>query len=190
MVAGAAGDLADVGGRLAERVGDFRVLQIEDVAKDQRSALDRVQPLQGAEQCEAQPLGLDRLGLRRFGVGDQRLRQPGADVDLAPGASRTQAVEREPGRHRDQEGFGVAHSIAICPVPAQPCILDDVLGLGELPQDSVGDAQQARSTGGKGVACHAGTGTRLRSAAAAAAAPLDIAASTSQPSGPSQSPAR
>ena len=53
MVAGALGDLPDVGGGPVEDVGDLRVLEVEGVAEDENRALDRVQPLERAEQGEA-----------------------------------------------------------------------------------------------------------------------------------------
>lgn len=69
------GDLPGVGRRYLEGVGDVGVVEVEGVAEDEDGALDRIEPLQGAEQRQVELLGLDR---RPFGIvvpGDHQRRR-------------------------------------------------------------------------------------------------------------------
>ena len=60
-------------------------------------------------------------------------------------------VEREPGGDLDQVGAWVGDLPAVGRRPAQPGVLDDVLGLADLAEDRVGDPEQARATDGEGI---------------------------------------
>ena len=115
------------------------------------------------------------------------------------GVTRRAAVERQPCRRREPGG-GILDRVAVGAGPADPSVLDHVLGVGQRPQHSVGEPEQAGpfelerpgSTVGWIRVRHA---TRIRPAAPAwsasdpAAAPLASAVSASRPSGPTQSPA-
>ena len=79
-----------------------------------------------------------RPGDRRW--FQHRLRQPGADVALAPGPRGFHAVEAKPRDGLAQERPGVVHRVVVCPVPTQPGVLDNVLRFGSFYRLSISSA--------------------------------------------------
>jgi len=69
--------------------------------------------------------------------------QPRADIVLALTLGRTQAVQTKAGGGGDQPGFSVADGADVGVGPAQPGVLDDVLGIHAAAQQAVGQGEQA-----------------------------------------------
>ncbi len=77
-------ELTDVVLALADDLGDLRVVVVEHIVQDQRSPLLRREALEQHEQRQRQRVGcLSVLSRIIAAVGDDRLRQPLADVALA-----------------------------------------------------------------------------------------------------------
>jgi hypothetical protein len=85
---------------------------------------------------------------------DQRLGQPPAEVVLAFGLGGTQPVDRQPRDHRHQPGFLGLQLRTVGALPAQPGVLQHVVGVGARAEHAVGDAEQARAVGGEGIGAH------------------------------------
>ena len=97
--------------------------------------------------------------LQRIRVqGDlQRLRQPRPDVVHARAAQGAQAVQAEPGGGGDQPALRIADHGGVGALPAQPGVLDDVLGVAAAAQQAVGQGEQAGAVGLEGIGrSHAG----------------------------------
>ena len=73
-----------------------------------------------------------------------RVGQPRADVGLAPDPGRLGGVDREPGGRGGEEGGRFDHLGPVVALPADPDLLDDVLGLGGAAEHPVGDAEEPR----------------------------------------------
>jgi hypothetical protein len=83
VVASPVGDLADGGRGLADGLGDLVVGRVEHLAQHEHGALRRTERLEHGEHRDRDALGeLDVGGDVR--ARQQRLRQPFADVLLAP----------------------------------------------------------------------------------------------------------
>ena len=76
------------------------------------------------------------------GLVEQRLRQPLADVVLAPPRHRAQPVQRLPGDDADEVRPRVVHLGLVDARPPQPRLLHDVLGVGRRAEHLVGDGEQ------------------------------------------------
>ena len=88
-------------------------------------------------------LELDVLGDVRG--GEQRLGQPRADVRLPAALQRAEPVERLPGDDADEVRAGVAHLAVVDVGPAQPRVLDDVVGVRGAAEQLVGDGEEQRA---------------------------------------------
>ncbi len=77
----------------------------------------------------------------------QRFRQPGADVLLAPTGLRAQGVQRLPGDELGEVGLGVGHRGQVNLSPAQVALLQHVVGFGCAAEYLVGDREQQRPQG-------------------------------------------
>src|SRR5918995_6119380 len=103
----------------------------------------------------------DRHALGQLDVGGdvgarrQRLRQPFADVVLAPPRQRTEPVQRLTSDDADQVGPRVAHVRMVDVRPPQPRLLDDVLGVGRGAEHLVGDGEQQAAVARERVFVHA-----------------------------------
>src|SRR5690606_29131879 len=78
------------------------------------------------------------------GIDPGRFRQPGPRIGFAPAPGGAQAVDAQPGGGGHQPGLRVGDGGPVRPVPAQPGVLDHVLGVGAAAQQPVGQGQQAR----------------------------------------------
>src|SRR5262249_35099149 len=76
--------LATVRLRLFENAADLGVVEVEDLAQQERGPLHRRQAFQQHQERHRQRLGHLRPAGRAGQRADDRLRQPGADVALAP----------------------------------------------------------------------------------------------------------
>ena len=144
---GAGGELAHVVLVLADDRGDLRVRVVEHVVQQQHGSLLGREPLQQCQQRHRQRVG--RLGVPGrivLAVGDDRLRQPLAEVALAPGARRPQLVDRQPRRDGGRIGTGRGDLLAFLErlVHAQQRLLHDVFGFGDAAQHAVGDREGHR----------------------------------------------
>jgi hypothetical protein len=85
--------------------GHFAEREIEDIVQQEGSPLERRQPVERQEQRYRQILGQLRatVGRERCGV-DNRLRQPGTDVLLAPRTRRSEHAETNPRRRGHEKG--------------------------------------------------------------------------------------
>ena len=138
MVARAARELA-AGRRLAaDRLGDLLEVDAEHVVQQEGGALERRQAFERQHQRQGDVVDLVLRGL------DDRLRQPGADIGLAPVPRRFQLVEAEPGHDAAQKGLRLAHRLAVGVEPAQERLLHHVLGVRDRSEHPVGDADQPR----------------------------------------------
>src|SRR5262249_56597719 len=82
-----------------------------------------------------------------MGASNERLRQPRAHVDLAPGLRRAKLVDREPRDHRRQvraRRLDPPAALAL-PVQAQEPLLHHVLGLAHAAEHPVGDGKRRRA---------------------------------------------
>jgi hypothetical protein len=96
---GAPVQLADVGFRRFQDLGDLEVAVGERFSEDERRTLGRAESLHQAQQC-------DRYGLALFGglqgakcpvLGEHRLREPRTGIDLPAGTRRCEPVEAQVG---------------------------------------------------------------------------------------------
>jgi hypothetical protein len=88
---------------------------------------------------------------RRRRGGEQRLGQPRADVRLPAARDRAHPVQREPRGDPHQVGALVTHLDAVDLRPAQPGLLEHVLGVGGRAEHLVGDREQQVAVLDEGV---------------------------------------
>jgi hypothetical protein len=140
------GDLADGRRALADGGGDLVVAHAERLAQDEDGAFGRRQRLQHEHQRHRHALReLDVI--RHVRGGEQRLRQPLADVRLSAPLHRAQPVERLPAGDPHQVGALVAHLRTVDLDPPQPGLLQDVLGVGRRSQHLVRHREQQIAVG-------------------------------------------
>ena len=147
----AAGPRGELAGVLLARADDLRdpvVGLVEHLAQQERGALLGRQALEQDEEGERQRVG--HLGLAGgivVGARHERLRQPLADVGLAPDPRRAEVVEREPRDHRRQVGARRLDPLAALarPVQAQEPLLHHVLRLAHAAEHPVGDGERRRA---------------------------------------------
>src|SRR5262249_21238128 len=102
-----------------------------------------------------------RDALREFdvvgdvGAGQQRFRQPLADVLLATARQRSHLVERLPCDDPDEVRPRVVHLRVIDSGPPQPRLLQDVLRVSRGPEHLVGDRDQQAAVGDERIRGHA-----------------------------------
>ena len=148
VASGAAGELTDVLLALADDRRDLRILVVEHVVQQQHGALLGGQALEQHQHRQRQRVGhLHLAGRIVVAVGDDRFRQPLADVALAAGARGTQLVDRQPrgdgGRKRVRRSDLLA--AVERPMHAHERFLHHVLGLGHASQHPIRDRERDRA---------------------------------------------
>ena len=128
-------------------LGGLDDLRDAGVRVHERLAQDVGRPLRGREPLhQQQSRQLERFGAlgaeRRVVARVDGARKPRADVRLAARVRTAEHVDRETRRRGRQEGGRLAHRAAIAELPPHPGVLQDVLGIGRVAQDPVGDAEQ------------------------------------------------
>lgn len=118
----------------------------ERLPEDEHGALHRGQRLQDDEYREGDGVGEDGA-LHGVGdgvpeVGDVGLGQPRAYVGLATRLDLAESVDREAGGDAYQVGARFADLGMVGGGPAQPGLLDHVLGVGHPPEHAVGDPHE------------------------------------------------
>jgi hypothetical protein len=160
----AAGGLAP-----AQHGGHLGVVAVKHVVQQEGRALVGREAFQHHQQRHRQVAGQlgARVGGRRRVGRDPGLGQPGAVVGRALGARGAQAVQAQPRDGGRQPGLGRVHALGRRGLPAQPGVLQHVVGIGAAAQHAVGHAGQARAVlledggvrvrrdGGGGGRCHA-----------------------------------
>ena len=135
-------------------LGDLAVRHVEDLAEHEHRPLRRPERFQHGQHRDRDALReLDVLG--DVGAGQQRFRQPLADVFLAAARQRSQAVERLPRDDPDEVRPRVAHLRLVDVGPPQPGLLQHVLRVGRRPEHLVGDREQQAAMGDERVLGHA-----------------------------------
>src|SRR6185503_292009 len=144
---GAAEDLA-TGDRIAPNHGcDLPEGEIESIAQHEHDALQWGEPLEYGDEGERHVGGVDS-GLGR---GDERLGQPFAHIGLPSRPLVAQAVEAQPRGNGRQIRLERAHFVARgSVVQPQERVLDDLLGVGPVTRDPVGQGEHGRTQLGKG----------------------------------------
>jgi hypothetical protein len=146
MLTSPARQLPRVGFADLECVRDLAERVVEGLVEHVDGTLDRDesfhQELDGDLECLAALDRPYRIDGGRIGIGGIELRQPAAGTHLATGASRGGCVERGPRRDGDQERDRIPDLRAVRTVPADPHVLDDVLGVGGATHYPVGDPEQ------------------------------------------------
>ncbi len=147
----------------ADDRGDLAIAVVEHVVEQEDGPLRGREPLEQQQECHRQRVRLlgvpGRVG--RALVGEQRLRQPLADVALPAHAGRPQLVDREPGCDRGQvrlRRVDPLDTLADGVLVAEKRLLHDVLGLGDAAQHPVGDREQERAQVRVGLRHLAGPG--------------------------------
>jgi len=141
VLARAPGDLSHRGRRFADGLGDLRIGHIEDLAKHEHGPLDGCERLEHGQHR-------DRDALREFevlghtGTGQQRLREPLPHVVLAAAREGAQPVEALAGDGPQEIRPRLTHLGAVDAGPAQPGLLQHVLGIGRAAEHLVGDGEQ------------------------------------------------
>jgi hypothetical protein len=142
---GATRELPDRGRRLADDPCDLLESNAERVVQHEGEPLGGVQRFQHDEQREA-----DRLGAQHFALGvgafrdgavahprclprvlplDHRIRKSNTGRLFAPGAARSQHVERDSCNHRRQPAAQIVDAGRVCAAQTQPSLLHDVFCL-------------------------------------------------------------
>jgi hypothetical protein len=115
-------------GVLPTNLGDLVVRRLEHLVQHEYGSLGRTEGLEHREHSDRDVLG--ELGvLGRIGTGEQRLGQPFPHILLPAAGHRSEAVQRLPGDDSDEIGPRVTHLRLVHVGPAQPGLLDDVLGV-------------------------------------------------------------
>ena len=145
VVARALEDLPTCAVALAEEGGDLEVVHVEDVVQEEDGALGGGEPLQEHEErhrdlverleaCETAVVEIDRLG------------EAVAAVLFATCARRAEVIETEARHGGEQESLGRV-DLDVGAVPAEPCILDDVFGAGEIAEHAIGEREERGAVG-------------------------------------------
>jgi hypothetical protein len=165
LLAGPGGELP-AGRRAAfQRLGDLGEVAVEHVVQQKGRALQRTQALQRDHEGDTdirRTLGGQRRIVVRFKRFDDRLRQPGTDVTLAPRLRRLESVQAQARDRLRQKCARVVHGCRIRTVPAQPGVLHRVLGLGLRAEHAVGQATQVAAVRLECGSAHARTFVQTR----------------------------
>jgi len=121
----------------------FGMAVIEHFVQQEGGAFFRPEPFQQQQEGECQGLAAFQRRIRCLGDFARRLRQPWAEVVLALGFRATQTIQRQPGRNRNQPRFRVVQRGCVLRMPAQPRVVQHVLGIGRGAEHAVGQPEQA-----------------------------------------------
>lgn len=144
VLAGTRDELARVG---LGGLKDFRYLAvgvIEGFAEDIGRAFSGRQLFEQQQHGEFESLATFSpkgwVGASVHGLG-----KPRPNVSLASGARRLREVDSKARRGGDKKRGRVLNGSTVGRLPAQPNVLHDVLGLGDGPEHTVGDAEETRA---------------------------------------------
>ncbi len=131
-----------------QRGRHLRVRPFEHLPEHERGSFQRREPFEHHQEGHRQRVGELCRG-RRVPLGVRvlyhRLRQPGSGVGLSSGLGPPEVVEREPADDRCEERLGVRHGRAVGLGPAEPSLLQHILGVRYGSEDPVGHAHQVWS---------------------------------------------
>jgi hypothetical protein len=108
-------------------------------------ALERRQPFEQHDQGHGNIVGEIAGSLCVEGLIDHRLRQPLADIKLAPRRGRFHPVETQSRHHRAEIAPRLDDRGAVGRMPAQIGILHHVLGLGAGTEHAIGKTDERAS---------------------------------------------
>jgi len=140
MGPGAACKLATRGRLPPDRGRDLLEVEAEHVMQQEGGALQRRQTFQRHQQRQSDVVV--QLILSRF---HDRLRQPRADIGLAPAPDRLELVQAQARDHPAQKCSRFAHRVSIDVEPAQEGVLDHVLRVRDRAQHPIGNADKTRA---------------------------------------------
>jgi hypothetical protein len=124
-----------------EHAGDVAERIVEGLAEHVHGPLDGRKP--GEQEMNRQPEFLPAFRLhRRVGGRVVAFPPPHAGTDLADDTGRGHRVDGHPPRDGHQKRDPIAYLGPVRPLPADPHVLDDVLGVGCPAQHPVGDPEQ------------------------------------------------
>jgi hypothetical protein len=134
-------ELAHSGLLAADHLSDGGVLVVERLAEDEDGPLERAQRLEHEEEASCQrlrELGVLRwVSSRNDGLGQPRPRE------ALPACSHpTESIDGQPRGDGGQEGARFLDRSHIQLEPAQPRVLDHVLGIAHATEHAIGDAHQ------------------------------------------------
>ncbi|CAG6392044.1 hypothetical protein SCOCK_150016 [Actinacidiphila cocklensis] len=139
--AGTCHQLPRVGLAGLQDLGDAAVRIVEGLPQHVGGALHGIQLLQEEQDRQVECLGPLRAQVRiRRRVNG--LGKPGARIRLAPYPGGLGHVDRQPDGDRREKGGRFVDPGAIGALPAQPRLLDDILGLHRTAEYAVGDAEE------------------------------------------------
>jgi len=139
----AAGKLAAGRRRTTDGPGDLLEADAEHVVEEKGGALKRRKTLKSHHQRQRDIVD---LLLHRL---DDRFRQPGPDIGLAPAPRGFQVVEAKARHDAAQKRFRLAYRISIGIEPAEERLLDDILRVRDRSEHPVRDAHQSWPQGVK-----------------------------------------
>ena len=121
---------------------DRPVSDVEDIVQQEGRAFLGGQLFEQREKRDGEIVrDVERaVGRRRR---HDRFGQPGADVRFALGFEAPQAIDGQPAGRGDEPRFRVFDTVALCLVPAEVRVLDDVFGVSARADHPVGDAKKA-----------------------------------------------
>jgi hypothetical protein len=152
---GSVRDLACCRRALLHGVRHLVVVEPEHLAQQEDRSFGRRQRFEHEQHGDRQRLGkLDFV--RYIGSGQYRLGQPCLAVRLLAPGKRAQPCEGLIRGDPDEVGALVTHRCLVDSGPAQPRLLQDVLGIDDRTQHLVGDREQEASVKDEGLRCSIG----------------------------------
>jgi hypothetical protein len=139
MPASAACQLTHRRGAALHHRSDLRVLQREGLPQHKHYPLQWAQCLQHHQHRGRHRLRQCHLVLGLW-LGEHRLRQPLADIDLASRPSRPQVIKAQPAHHRGQPRPRILNLLAA--IQAQERLLHHLLGLEHTAKHPIGQPHQ------------------------------------------------
>jgi len=136
---GAGAQLAARRGGAPERTGHFLEGIAENVMQEIRRAFERRQLLQEHQERQRQRIGL--LGSSRV-LDNDGFGQPGPAVAHPLRPSGAELVQTKAGHDGHQVGAYRIDRLVAAPEPADPRLLEHVLGVGRAPEHPIRDAEE------------------------------------------------
>lgn len=129
----------------AQHRRDLAVVVVERLPQQVGRALFGAQPFEQVQEGDGQLPGTfdDALG-RLFVHRDDRLRKPGSGIAFALAFGRAQPIDGQPRDDGHQPSLRGSQRGLVRLQPAQPRVLQHVLGVGAGAEHAVGDAMQPR----------------------------------------------